>query len=156
MMGPSRSSQICVAGVSIAAVLTFACGGGGNSSPTSSTSPEVNVPFSQTDLRLGTGTEAATGGTVTVHYTGWLYDGSAAQQKGRQFDSSVGRQPFVFRLGAGEVIRGWDQGFGGMRVGGLRRLVIPPDLAYGSTGAGGGAIPPNATLVFEIELINVQ
>jgi FKBP-type peptidyl-prolyl cis-trans isomerase FkpA len=153
MAGPSRRSQIYMVGIFVVAVLAIGCGGGDDSSPTS---PTVNVPFSQTDLRVGTGTEATTGRNVTVHHTGWLYDPAAAQQKGRQFDSSAGRPPYTFRLGAGEVIRGWDQGFGGMRVGGLRRLVIPPDLAYGSTGGGGDAIPPNATLVFEIELLAVQ
>ena len=106
------------------------------------------------DLVAGTGAEAIAGHQVTVHYTGWLQnaDGSA----GKKFDSSLDRgQPFVFPLGAGRVIRGWDEGVAGMKVGGKRKLIIPADLGYGSRGAG-GAIPPNATLIFEVELLGVQ
>jgi FKBP-type peptidyl-prolyl cis-trans isomerase len=105
---------------------------------------------------VGTGTSATTLRQVSVNYTGWLYDPAQPENKGRQFDTSTGRGPFSFVLGTGAVIRGWDQGVVGMRVGGRRRLVIPPELAYGSQGAGNGAIPPNATLVFDIELLNVQ
>jgi FKBP-type peptidyl-prolyl cis-trans isomerase FkpA len=109
-----------------------------------------------TDLAAGTGTPAASGMRVTVHYTGWLYDSTAAGQKGTQFDSSRDKnRPFTFELGAGHVITGWDQGVAGMKVGGQRRLVIPADLAYGSSGAG-GVIPPGATLVFDVELLAVQ
>lgn len=93
---------------------------------------------------------------MSVNYTGWLYDPAGADGKGRQFDTSTGRGVFTFVLGTGAVIRGWDQGVAGMRVGGLRRLVIPAELAYGSTGAGNGVIPPNATLVFDVELVDVQ
>ncbi len=134
-------------------LLVAACG----SSP-SSPSSTATAAYSQTDLRLGTGAEATTGRRVTVNYTGWLYSASAAENKGTQFDSSLsaGRAPFVFSVGAGQVIRGWDRGVVGMRVGGSRRLVIPADLAYGSAGAGGGVIPPNATLVFDIDLLDVQ
>jgi FKBP-type peptidyl-prolyl cis-trans isomerase FkpA len=92
---------------------------------------------------------------VRVNYTGWLYDLSRPEQKGQQFDSSAGREPFEFLLGSGQVIPGWDRGVAGMKVGGQRRLIIPPDLAYGATGAG-GVIPPNATLVFDVELLDVQ
>jgi FKBP-type peptidyl-prolyl cis-trans isomerase FkpA len=134
------------------ASLVVAIGCGGSSNPSSPTQPRAE--FSQTDLRAGTGTAATTGRPVTVNYTGWLYDPAQPEQKGRQFDTSIGRTPFNFTLGAGQVIRGWDQGVVGMRVGGLRRLVIPPELAYGSSGQ--GAIPPNATLVFDVELLNVQ
>jgi FKBP-type peptidyl-prolyl cis-trans isomerase FkpA len=110
-----------------------------------------------TDVRVGTGTEATNGRTVVVHYTGWLYSATAPGQRGTQFDSSVSRgQPFSFVLGAGSVIRGWDQGVLGMRVGGQRVLVIPPSLGYGASGAGGGVIPPNASLVFEIDLLEVR
>jgi FKBP-type peptidyl-prolyl cis-trans isomerase FkpA len=112
------------------------------------------VPFSQTDLRVGTGATAVPGSRLTVNYTGWLYSATAADQKGQQFDTSIGRAPFPLVLGTGGVIRGWDQGLVGMKAGGLRRLVIPPDLAYGS--AGNGPIPPNATLIFEVELLTVQ
>jgi len=109
-----------------------------------------------TDVKVGTGADATNGKTVTVHYTGWLYNESAPDKHGSKFDSSRDRnQPFPFVLGAGQVIRGWDQGVAGMKVGGQRTLVIPPSLGYGSTGAG-GVIPPNATLVFDVELLNVQ
>jgi FKBP-type peptidyl-prolyl cis-trans isomerase FkpA len=108
------------------------------------------------DEQVGTGNEAASGRRVTVHYTGWLYDKSREGHKGAKFDSSRDRnEPFSFRLGAGEVIHGWDQGVAGMKVGGRRTLTIPPDLGYGSSGAG-GVIPPNATLVFDVELLDVK
>jgi FKBP-type peptidyl-prolyl cis-trans isomerase len=107
------------------------------------------------DVKTGTGAEATAGQRVSVHYTGWLYDEGKADHKGRQFDSSRGGEPFTFRLGAGEVIPGWDQGVVGMKTGGQRTLTIPPDLGYGSQGAG-GVIPPNATLVFDVELLNVS
>jgi len=101
------------------------------------------------DLQEGTGKEALIGQTVSVHYTGWLTDGT-------KFDSSVDRgQPFQFPLGARRVIAGWDEGVAGMKVGGKRKLTIPPALGYGSRGAG-GVIPPNATLVFDVELLDVR
>ncbi|MBI5167969.1 MAG: FKBP-type peptidyl-prolyl cis-trans isomerase [Candidatus Eisenbacteria bacterium] len=101
------------------------------------------------DLVVGNGTMADPGLTVSVHYTGWLTDGT-------KFDSSLDRgSPFAFTLGAGQVIRGWDEGVKGMRIGGKRKLTIPPDLGYGSAGAG-GVIPPNATLVFEVQLLGVK
>jgi FKBP-type peptidyl-prolyl cis-trans isomerase FkpA len=133
------------------ALVTTGCSG---SSPTSPSTG--SAPYSATDLVVGTGAEASAGRIVVVNYTGWLYDSDAPNQKGQQFDTTSGRGPFTFVLGAGGVIRGWDQGVSGMKVGGQRRLVIPPDLAYGSTGAGNGVIPPNATLVFDIELLLVQ
>jgi FKBP-type peptidyl-prolyl cis-trans isomerase FkpA len=120
----------------------------------SPTSPAASAPFTQTDLLVGSGEEAVAGKTLTVEYTGWFFDPSRLDFKGLQFDSSVGREPFVFTLGAGQVIEGWDQGLVGMRVGGLRRLTIPPSLAYGESR--NGSIPPNATLIFEIELTAVQ
>lgn len=104
------------------------------------------------DVVVGSGTEASSGQHVTVHYTGWLYENG---QAGSKFDSSKDRgDPFDFPLGAGHVIRGWDEGVAGMKVGGTRRLVIPPALGYGARGAG-GVIPPNATLLFEVELLEV-
>lgn len=110
-----------------------------------------------TDVVKGVGDEALPGMGVIVHYTGWLYDPAAKDHHGRQFDSSRDRrQPFSFPLGAGRVIQGWEQGIPGMKVGGVRRLVIPPELAYGETGAGRGVIPPNATLLFEVELLAVE
>jgi FKBP-type peptidyl-prolyl cis-trans isomerase FkpA len=117
-------------------------------------SPAANAPFSQTDLRVGAGVSAETGKVLVVEYTGWLYDPAKPDQKGLQFDTSAGVAPLEFTLGAGNVIRGWDQGLVGMKVGGLRRLVIPPSLAYG--GARQGPIPPNTALVFEVELLEVK
>src|SRR5690348_3739871 len=103
------------------------------------------------DLKQGTGTTASAGKTVSVHYTGWL------ASNGKKFDSSVDRgQPFMFQLGAGQVIKGWDEGVSGMKVGGKRQLRIPPELGYGTRGAGGGVIPPNATLIFDVELLGVK
>lgn len=108
-----------------------------------------------TDLQPGTGSEVAAGQTAVVNYTGWLYEATAAQTKGKQFDSSLtGGAPFRFTLGAGQVIKGWDQGIRGMKVGGRRRLTIPPDLAYGDGGA--GPIPPGATLVFDVDLVAIE
>ena len=98
---------------------------------------------------------ATSGQTASVNYTGWLYSEGAPDNKGKQFDSSIGRGPFEFKLGSGQVIRGWDQGVQGMKVGGQRRLVLPPEFAYGSRGAG-NVIPPNATLVFDVELLGVR
>lgn len=108
-------------------------------------------PFVQTDLAVGTGATASAGNRVTVAYTGWLYDTTKAENKGTQFDTNTS---FLFTLGNGSVIKGWDQGVVGMRVGGQRRLIIPPELAYGSSGS--GPIPGNATLLFEIRLLTVQ
>jgi FKBP-type peptidyl-prolyl cis-trans isomerase FkpA len=104
------------------------------------------------DLKVGDGAEAKQGSYVMVHYTGWLYNDG---EKGAKFDSSKDRgQPFSFPLGAGHVIRGWDEGVAGMKIGGTRNLIIPADLGYGARGAG-GVIPPNATLLFEVELLGV-
>ena len=107
------------------------------------------------DVVEGHGAQAVSG-PVVVHYTGWLHDTTKPDGRGRKFDSSVDRrQPFEFVLGGGQVIRGWDEGVAGMKVGGKRTLVIPPEMAYGPRGAG-GVIPPNATLVFDVELIEVR
>lgn len=108
------------------------------------------------DVKQGNGAEAVAGRTVVVHYTGWLSDTSKPDSRGAKFDSSRDRnQPFSFVLGAGRVIKGWDEGVAGMKVGGKRTLVIPPQLGYGPRGAG-GVIPPNATLIFDIELLDVK
>jgi FKBP-type peptidyl-prolyl cis-trans isomerase len=121
----------------------------------SPTAPTSYARFSQTDLVVGTGLlPAAEGHLLTVNYSGWLYDGSKTDNKGLQFDSSLGTEPFAFVLGVGTVIPGWDQGLVGVRAGGVRRLVIPPSLAYGPTRS--GVIPANATLVFEVEVLNVE
>ena len=136
----------------VALFATLAVSGCSNDSPTSPNMP--SAPYSATDITLGTGLEATPGKMLSVHYAGWLYDPTRAESKGSQFDSSAGRAPFSFVLGTGNVIQGWHQGIGGMRVGGKRRLVLPPNLAYGSQG--NGPIPPNATLVFDVELVGVQ
>ena len=108
------------------------------------------------DLSPGAGAEIKSGQSALVHYTGWLYDAAAPDNKGQKFDSSVDRnEPFEFDVGAGHVIRGWDEGVVGMKVGGKRRLVIPPDMGYGARGAG-GVIPPGATLVFDVELVEIR
>lgn len=118
-------------------------------------SPTAPAPaFSQTDLRAGTGTAAANGSTLTVIYTGWLYDASKTDGKGLQFDSNVGGTPFTFALGAGQVIQGWDEGLVGIQASGIRRLVVPPALAYGSVRF--GPIPPSSTLVFDVEVSAVE
>jgi FKBP-type peptidyl-prolyl cis-trans isomerase FkpA len=106
------------------------------------------------DTVVGKGKPATAGATVTVHYSGWLYSPKAPKQHGQEFDSSVGGEPFSFRLGTGMVIRGWDEGVAGMKVGGKRTLIIPAELGYGARGA--GPIPPNANLIFDIELLDVK
>ena len=130
----------------------------GNSSPErakNEAKPAV-ASLIKTDEKVGTGKVAVSGMSVVVHYTGWLYDPNAPKNKGTKFDSSRDRgQPFTFPLGAGQVIRGWDQGVEGMKTGGRRTLVIPADLGYGARGAG-GVIPPNATLIFDVELLEVR
>jgi FKBP-type peptidyl-prolyl cis-trans isomerase FkpA len=131
-------------------LLVVSCGGDDDDGP--SFAPTTSASYSQMDLVVGTGAMATSGSQVTVAYTGWLHDSSRPDAKGTQFDS---RPSFQFRLGTGAVIRGWDQGVVGMRVGGQRRLVIPPELAYGSQSPG-APIPANATLVFDITLNNVQ
>ncbi len=150
------------------------CGGGqqpdappANTETASTPPPEPTAPapklfgparpiFTRTDLQPGTGAAAKQGARLRVHYTGWLYDATKADLKGRMFDSSRDRGPFDFVLGKGQVIPGWDHGFEGMKVGGRRRLIIPPDMAYGVEGQGDGIIPPNAALLFEMELLAVQ
>jgi FKBP-type peptidyl-prolyl cis-trans isomerase len=108
------------------------------------------------DTTVGTGADARAGRVVSVHYTGWLYDASKPDKRGKKFDSSKDRnEPFEFPLGGGQVIPGWDQGVEGMKEGGVRVLTIPPAMGYGARGAG-GVIPPNATLVFEVELLKVK
>jgi len=143
MLGSARS---------LLTVLILAAGVAGCSD--SPTAPSNYAPFSRTDLTVGSGGDAVNGRLLTVNYTGWFYGESRPDKKGPVFDSSAGGDPFEFLLGAGEVIAGWDLGLQDMKVGGVRRLVIPPSLAYGSTR--NGPIPPNATLVFEVELLDVQ
>lgn len=130
-----------------------ACGGDDdNGTPTS---PSLGIPFSTTEIVVGTGAEALNGRRVTVNYTGWLYSTTAPDNKGTQFDTSIGKTPFVRPvLGGGGVVVGFDRGIIGMRVGGQRRVVIPPELGYGS--AANGSIPGNSTLIFELDLLSVQ
>jgi FKBP-type peptidyl-prolyl cis-trans isomerase FkpA len=131
-------------------VLLGACGGKPASAPASPVSSLEVV-----ELQPGSGPPIAAGKQAVVQYTGWLYEASAADKKGRQFDSSLSSgQPFRFVVGSGQVIKGWDQGVLGMKVGGRRRLTVPPDLAYGDGGA--GPIPPGATLIFEVDLIGIE
>jgi FKBP-type peptidyl-prolyl cis-trans isomerase len=135
-------------------LLAAACGqrdtAKGDDMKNSSTSLEA------TDLKTGAGPAIAAGQTAVVQYTGWLYSVAAPDHKGLKFDSSRDHgEPFEFRVGAGEVIAGWDQGVAGMQAGGERRLVIPPDLGYGAAGAG-GVIPPGATLVFDVQLVAIR
>lgn len=135
----------------------------GNATPTTGTIAQpvktINTPVTaliKTDEKVGEGKLAVGGQKVTVHYTGWLFDPKEPMNKGTKFDSSVDRgEPFKFLLGAGEVIRGWDEGVAGMKVGGKRTLIIPSYMGYGTRGAG-GAIPPNATLMFTVELLDVK
>lgn len=127
-------------------------------SPTNTSTPATAgvSALEKQELQGGSGPAIQKGQTAVVHYTGWLYAQGAADNKGQKFDSSVDRgEPFEFPLGAGMVIRGWDEGVLGMQVGGKRRLVIPPDMGYGARGAG-GVIPGGATLVFDVELLGIK
>lgn len=143
--------------VFLASFLTIGLSGGllGGALGCKTESSKEELGVDQIDIRVGGGQDAEPGKTLTVHYTGWLHDPSKPDKKGRVFDSSVGKAPFSFVLGQGQVIPGWEKGVEGMKEGGLRRLVVPPSLAYGSTGAG-DVIPPDAVLVFEVELIRVR
>ena len=146
MIPSMRSAALLLSVLLIVATAGAAC--------TSPTSPAYKSTFTTTDLKVGAGAEAATGMTLLVNYKGWLYDETKSDKKGFKFDESPDGQPFVFKLGAGQVIQGWDLGVPGEKVGGLRQLIVPSDKAYGRTGAG-SSIPPNATLIFEIELLSV-
>ena len=141
----------------LALAATRCASGPSGYSPDDETNARTTLSELQTiEVKAGTGAVAASGQTVTVHYTGWLYNPINPDNKGKKFDSSRDRNdPFAFRLGGGQVIRGWDEGVAGMKVGEQRRLVIPPEMGYGARGAG-GVIPPNATLVFDVELLDVK
>lgn len=119
----------------------------------SPTAPLVYAPLTFTDLVVGTGDEVLRGTALTVNYTGWLYDPAKADHKGAIFDTTVGGTSYSFEVGFGDVIDGWDEGIPGMRVGGIRRLIIPPSKGYGDTRR--GQIPPNATLLFEVEVVSI-
>lgn len=147
----NRTRRTIVALSCLFAVALVACG----KAPPPYTGGDVGG-FQRIDVLEGSGEVAKAGDEVSVHYTGWLYDQAAADKRGEKFDSSVDRgEPFVFMVGAGRVIRGWDDGIPGMRVGGKRELLIPADMGYGAKGAG-GVIPPGASLVFEVELLDVR
>lgn len=137
--------------VAIAAML-IACAACGSSTSTTATAPTSTAPFTITDLTIGTGATAAVGNRITVAYTGWLYNTANPDGKGTQFDTSTST---FFTLASGNLIAGWVQGIPGMKVGGQRRLIVPPELAYGTSGSG-STIPGNATLIFDITLLNVQ
>jgi FKBP-type peptidyl-prolyl cis-trans isomerase FkpA len=136
--------------------LVFMSACGGDSATDAARVPPPPTAFSQMDLAVGSGAPAGKGAHVTVKYTGWIYDASKPENKGTKFDSTDDHEPLSFTVGVGQVIPGWDQGFTGMRLGGKRRLIIPPDLGYGAEGTPGGPIPPNAGLVFDMELIDVK
>jgi FKBP-type peptidyl-prolyl cis-trans isomerase FkpA len=150
--------RACAFGLALTLTLTLAACKRSNetraSAPAEVKFDSSPVAFQKIDTTVGTGAVATAGKHVTVNYTGWLYLPDAPQHHGEQFDSSIGRKPFTFRLGSGGVIAGWDQGVDGMKVGGKRTLVIPASLGYGADGA--GPIPPNANLIFDVELLDVQ
>ena len=137
--------------LAVTAAAIFAAGGQGNTSkPTPVTGPAKKTAsgVSYWDIKVGTGATAMKGQTVNVHYTGWFTNG-------KQFDSSIGGKPLPFKIGAHEVIAGWEEGVAGMKVGGKRQLKIPPEMGYGARGYP-GAIPPNTTLIFDVELISID
>lgn len=139
----------CILGLSLA-LATTAC----QRNETPAAAPADAIALQKIDTVVGTGKEAVDGATVVVHYTGWLYAPDTESKRGAQFDSSSGGEPFSFVLGGGQVIPGWDAGVAGMKVGGKRTLIIPASQGYGSSGA--GPIPPNANLIFDVELLEVR
>ncbi len=150
-------SFVCTLIVALASSLVHAADNSSSASASAAASAPANpTTLIKKDVKVGTGKEAAAGMTAVVNYTGWLYNAAAPDQHGAKFDSSIGRGPFSFPLGAGMVIKGWDQGVVGMKVGGKRTLIIPADMAYGKRGAGGGLIPPDAPLIFDVELLDVK
>lgn len=166
---PGRRSAGYAPAILVAAAFAFAGAAVAQTGPPAA-KPSANSPSATTisnigakvtelkklDVKQGNGADAVAGKAVIVHYTGWIYDATAPDGHGAKFDSSLDRNvPFGFVLGAGKVIRGWDEGVAGMKVGGQRTLVIPPHLGYGERGAG-GVIPPNATLLFDVELLDVK
>jgi FKBP-type peptidyl-prolyl cis-trans isomerase FkpA len=138
----------------IGLALALAAGSAGAAQATAAAPAARAAQLQTIDTVVGKGKQAVSGNTVVVHYTGWLYEPKAPKQRGKQFDSSVGGDPFTFPLGMGGVIKGWDQGVAGMKVGGKRTLIIPAALGYGERGA--GPIPPGATLLFDVELLEVK
>ncbi len=157
------TAQVKLAALAATGLLIAGCGA--SESPDAPSAEQAQSTAEQADagaalliqtLYEGDGQMIMAGDTAVVHYTGWLFDESAPENRGRQFDSSRGSRAIDFVLGEGRVIQGWEMGLEGMLVGEQRRLVIPPDLAYGDRGAGGGIVPPGATLIFEVELIDIR
>jgi FKBP-type peptidyl-prolyl cis-trans isomerase len=158
MMPFMASIKLPKLGLLVCIALAAACSGKSDAPPPSAPAAASNPVTSLQMVTLKPGTGAVVGGgqIAVVQYTGWLYEAGAADHKGKEFDSSRnGRQAFKFPVGTGSVIKGWDQGVAGMKVGESRRLVIPPELGYGDSGAG-GVIPPGATLVFDVELVGIE
>jgi FKBP-type peptidyl-prolyl cis-trans isomerase len=157
MMPLMASKKIPKFGLLVCVALVAACSGKSESPPAASAPPASPVTSLQiVTLKPGTGAVVGGGQMAVVQYTGWLYEAGASDHKGKQFDSSRnGREAFKFPVGTGSVIKGWDQGVAGMKIGESRRLVIPPELGYGDAGAG-GVIPPGATLVFDVELVGIE
>lgn len=152
-----RTSRALAAALLVSSGITLAQAQETGAAPSQSKMGARIMQLQKIDTVVGTGAEAIAGKIAVVHYTGWLYDPASSDKKGRRFDSSLDRRaPFSFPIGGGRVIRGWDEGVVGMHVGGRRTLVIPPEMAYGSRGAGGGVVPPDATLLFEVELLDVK
>jgi FKBP-type peptidyl-prolyl cis-trans isomerase FkpA len=151
-----KKSMLMASALMIAMLAMTGCNADSKTSTKETAMTQNVTELIKKDTVLGEGREAEAGFNVTVHYTGWLYDPSKADGKGTKFDSSLDRhEPFVFFLGGGQVIQGWDEGFAGMKVGGKRTLIIPPHMGYGVHGAG-GVIPPNATLIFDVELLGIK
>jgi FKBP-type peptidyl-prolyl cis-trans isomerase FkpA len=151
-----KKSMLMASALMIAMLAMTGCNADSKTSTKETAMTQNITELIKKDTVLGEGREAEAGFNVTVHYTGWLYDPSKADGKGTKFDSSLDRhEPFVFFLGGGQVIQGWDEGFAGMKVGGKRTLIIPPHMGYGVHGAG-GVIPPNATLIFDVELLGIK
>jgi FKBP-type peptidyl-prolyl cis-trans isomerase FkpA len=160
MMPPMASKKLPKIGLLVCVALVAACSGKSESPPAApaAAAPPANpvTALQIATLKPGTGAVVGGGQIAVVQYTGWLYEAGASDHKGKQFDSSRNAgQPFKFPLGTGSVIKGWDQGVAGMKIGESRRLVIPPELAYGDAGAG-GVIPPGATLVFDVDLVGIE
>lgn len=157
-----QNMRAAAALILVSSLVTVACGGSapagtaGTGAPAAGAAAATVTALGKDDRVAGTGAEARPGMMVSVHYTGWLYDPAAPQMRGKKFDSSKDRgEPFEFQLGKGDVIAGWDEGVAGMKIGGTRVLTIPSNMGYGARGAGAD-IPPNAALVFEVELLGVK
>lgn len=150
------SSNLFKIAILACSALIAACSGKSSAPQSAAPAPSPVTSLQKITLKPGTGAEIGGGQIAVVQYTGWLYEAGATDHKGKQFDSSLTRhEPFKFPLDTGSVIKGWDQGVVGMKVGESRRLIIPPELAYGDAGAG-GVIPPGATLVFDVELVGIE